>query len=166
MKVLVAASLLILMVTSARAADGLYLQCSDGKTVAHAYITAQSTLAKSMTNECNMGVGDEPTGCHQVVNFYEDKKAVVSYQAGIRSIKKAFRVRRWSPTDPGHNPNRPLFSGYADVQISPGLTDQINLGESSTNPYEYSLSLIRISGHGPTAKNIGRVSLPCHTYRR
>lgn len=166
MKISLITFFISLLGTLSQAAEGLHLKCSDGKTIAYAYLVARSAHAKSITNECNMGVGDEPKDCREVINLYEDKRATVSYQAGSQNFKKTFRVRRWSLDDPGYNPNRPLFSGRTQVQISSELTDQIHLGENPTNLFEYSVTLIRIFGHGSKSKNLGRVSLPCHTYRR
>jgi hypothetical protein len=167
MKILILSLLpLVLMTVTARAANGLYLQCSDGKVIAFVYLTAQSASIKSTTNECNMGVGDEPTDCKQVVNFYEDKRAVVSYSIRNQLMKKDFRVRRWNPRSPSYDPSHPLFSGHTTLLVSPELQDQIYLSENPTNSLAYVLNFIRISGEGPASKNLGRVELPCRAEYR
>lgn len=136
---------LITLLASSSYADVTFF-CGDQTQSAQFLLSNESRFREIIYEECNGGVGDEFTNCHDVISFLEDKSAIVKLDA--ETLEIPIIVSRSKGTNE-------LFRGNSEVMNNNELL-QIYI-ENEDSLYSISVRYLDLAG-----KFLRRIHLPCN----
>ena len=154
-------SCFLAVVPSTLASAAEVYTCTSNQSHVSARLTfaGSSNFFSSTSNECNGGVGDPMTDCHDVTRSYEQKNLAVAVRDSGRNVVGSFPVIRFADT----SPNRDMyFGGNGEIKTN-GRTYIVSLLKPELNTKGYRLFVIVFGGDPYKSPVISRSPLLCRS---